>query len=296
MTRDRVPRASRAIANPTGVTCYLGAALQAIAHAAPFVRALLTAPRVPSGKDDDDDDRAIAAALRSIVTAMWARSGDALDPSAVLRAIAPRLARQGAGSPSGQNDAHEALAAMSCALVELRPEAFRTTLEGRLRQVVRCEACDAETSREEAFTELPLHPAASASASASEAASTAALLDAFQAPERVVGYHCEKCGRRDATAARMVRFKALPGVLVLVIPTLRPVIPDDSIRFSRLEYRLVSIVCHAGSVSSGHYVTVARRPGSRTWDLYDDERVNEVGDRPPVRGGYMFVYAASSSS
>ena len=306
------PRAARAIANPSGVTCYLGSAVQAIAHSPPFVRSLLTTPlgavSCPNSRRrrGEEEDRAIALALRRLVTTMWARAGDAIDPSDLLKVIAPRLGRQGAGRALEQHDAHEAMAIMLNALVDLRPE-FRSVLEGRLQQLVRCEVCGSETTRSEPFTQISLHvPHADADAG-DGGCCTSGLLGAFQAPERVRGFHCDRCGRRDATAARMVRLEKLPDVLVLLCCRLEgrtEVRPDESFVFATLSdstrrhYRLVSVVCHSGSSRSGHYVTIARRPGSASWDVHDDERVREVvgGDACPRRSwraGYVYVYSAT---
>lgn len=304
----RSDRAARAIANPSGSTCYLGAAVQAIAHSAPFVRTLLTTPPVVcagSSRGGDGGEAKIAAALRRLVTSMWARSGDALDPSALLAAVAPRLNRSGAGNALAQNDAHELITLVFDALVELRPE-FRETLEGRLQQVVRCEVCGAETTRAEPFTVLPLFIP---SAENDDATSVRGLLEAFFAPERIHGFHCDACGRKDASAARMMRMDSLPGVLVFCANrragrrVCRDVVrPDETLTFAidarrSRAYRLNAVVCHSGNGAGGHYVTVARRPGSGAWDLHDDERVVGVGEARDVcpefsrRSGYVYVYS-----
>ena len=301
-------RAARAIANPSGTTCYLGAAVQAIAHSAPFVRTLLTTPATASprppvpGGQEAQQNRSIALALRRLVTSMWSRAGDAIDPRELIAAVAPRLDRSGAGTALEQNDAHELITLVFDSLVELRPE-FRALLEGRMQQFVRCEACGAGTTRMEPFTALtlsiPTQPVAPC---------VRGLLGAFFAPERIHAYHCDACGRRDATAARMMRMLSLPRVLVLCANRRNgssvcrtEVRPDETLTFMApvpTKYRLTAVVCHSGGGAGGHYVTIARRPGSGAWDLHDDDRVHGAGaarDACPSfawRSGYVYVYSS----
>ena len=304
-----VSRSSRGIAN-RGSTCYLGATVQALGHAPAFVTKLLRAPAhlLPHSR--------IVAALRRLVTAMWVRpggtgGGNAIDPSQLLDALEPRFARLGAGSARDQSDAHELCTLLFDELVELSP-ALRALLEGQLQQAVRCEACGAVTTRLEPFTSLSLQMPPPTARPALQ--SLGDLLNAYMAPERIHGFRCDACDR-TTTAARMASVWRAPEVLVLSLKRFEPtndfavsraeVRPNESLachtegvaESGDVRYRLTSVVCHTGSQRSGHYVACARRPGSGTWDLHDDDAVVEVGGaddacpRAAWRSGYIYVYS-----
>lgn len=308
--------------NDTGSACHVNAVLQALAHLPDFVRTLL---RSRDGEDPDP----VYCEFRRVLVGLWAgiaTGGRPQSPSPLLRALAPVLMRLGAGDAmSEQLDAHEVYLALADAVVDgtrKRPS-LAAHLLGCTRQLVRCSACGATSSRSEPFTTLSL-----ALPCGGERRQLTSLLDAHFAPEAVEGFSCDSCRRPSAPALRICRFWELPGVLALCVKRFDAgsgggvsraevdagvIGPPALLRMSATGspaaaaaaagagYELASVVCHSGSQAGGHYIACVRRPVSGEWHVHDDEKTVVVGDREDglpdgaARTGYIYFFTASST-
>lgn len=60
---------------------------------------------------------------------------------------------------------------------------------------------------------------------------------------------------------------------------------------TKLEYRLMSVLCHHGSAHHGHYVAYCRDASKEDWHAFDDESVCNVAfERIDTHGAYILAY------
>jgi ubiquitin C-terminal hydrolase len=145
-----------------------------------------------------------------------------------------------------------------------------------------------------------------------KAASLSDCLDGTFSEENIDEYQCDKCSPDTPKGSDTPKPKRHPGVirrriwklpqnLILVVkrfvydargltkchanltaePTQRfeKWFKDTSPESSRLaEYTLQSVVDHHGTANGGHYTAQVRSPITNSWNIYDDESVNMIGD------------------
>lgn len=183
--------------------------------------------------------------MRAAIIAMWARACRqpriVVNPSGLVEALAPLMARHGNPDMHVDNDAQELYLILADALSEVRwpsvgeaalPSAVALALAGQTRQVVRCESCNARSvGTPEDFTTLALDlPDADASetrlagiAGVCTDAAIEAMLETHLRPTRVADYACDACGRgegeegRGRSATRFCCLWRLPRLLVLTV-------------------------------------------------------------------------------
>jgi len=197
-------------------------------------------------------------------------------------------------------------------------------LAGQYVSQVRCEACKYICHNGEVLTQVPIEARSSVSDG----------LRRFFADESVSGWRCDKCDRNDS-GTKLYRCWKLPPVLVLVVRRfdgfgkkdntaiaideqldLGPyTVPTDKNGIYSDAYDLTAVVCHSGSMSSGHYVAVCAADDRMTttrldqmceevfspsWYLYDDESVSRCEApgrfKQASRTAYLLMYDRRSKN
>uniref|UniRef100_A0A6A7FUQ5 ubiquitinyl hydrolase 1 n=2 Tax=Hirondellea gigas TaxID=1518452 RepID=A0A6A7FUQ5_9CRUS len=149
--------------------------------------------------------------------------------------------------------------------------------------------------------------------------SLANCLNAFFSADELQGdnmYSCEKCGklRNGVKFSKVVK---LPEVLVIHLKrfrhdytfsskisqhvtfpltglSLQPFLHRDCVSDVR-DYLLYGVICHHGSVGSGHYTAMALNPNSETWFEFDDECVTSINPASvPDCQAYVLFYKKTS--
>jgi len=171
-----------------------------------------------------------------------------------------------------------------------------------------CEKCSNVTHRWESFNSLKVSmPAGGLGADAPQITD---LLDAENKSETIEEYQCDNCAAKT-TAHRLYSIWRLPQTVVLVLKRFTPdgrkihtrVAPlKDSLlefapyfskespeRVGVTQYRLCGIVDHHGSSRGGHYTAQARHRDDGKFYFYDDEGVQDMGEKGPMYGDSTYM-------
>ena len=301
-----------------GNTCFMNAALQALAHAENFKKFLVPRKKL---------SRAVWRWLDCPEGATSYAASDILSLSQ----------RQFGGFQ--QQDAHEWISWLLNAIHDEEPSDPEKSeisacdlFRGTLISTVECSTCGTVSSREEMYWDLSLPIPDSASnqtgstsprASPSSTSSLTSLfssiipsklrsekptnleylLEKFCAPELLTGsdaFACDKCGRRtDGT--RRIKIKKTPEILCVHLKRFkhdggwlsgskntRPVdFPVDGLldlgpfsttKDDKSKYRLFGVVVHSGGLSSGHYVAYCRDERDQASPTISPEKASDCAD------------------
>ena len=141
-------------------------------------------------------------------------------------------------------------------------------------------------------------------------------LEHFFEPEKISNYFDEKTGE-SIDVMRHTKLMIVPKILILVIkryasskkittPISFPI--DEPLDFSSFcegydkyecDMNLISICCHMGGLTGGHYFTITKHHSKNIWLKCDDDKISEINimeNRLEIaRAAYMLVYRASTS-
>ncbi|KAI5612618.1 ubiquitin carboxyl-terminal hydrolase 33, partial [Silurus asotus] len=144
-------------------------------------------------------------------------------------------------------------------------------------------------------------------------------LAAFFARDELKGdnmYSCEKC-KKLRNGVKFCKVQSLPEILCIHLKRFRhelmfstkisthvsfpldgldlqPFLAKDS-SAQTTSYDLLSVICHHGTASSGHYVAYCRNDLNNTWYEFDDQSVTEVSESCVQNAeAYVLFYKKSS--
>ena len=169
---------------------------------------------------------------------------------------------------------------------KLMMPAFESVFGGKLANIIICQGCGAEKSKDEIFLDLSLEVKGMENLDDS--------LNQFIEPERINDYLCDNCGNR-CDILKKTLIKNNPNVLVIYLKKIffdleELVNKKLHTRFEfpheldigkyhpdqkTCEYQLTGVVIHRGNADFGHYtslINVDKIPGGR-WVEFDDANV-----------------------
>jgi ubiquitin carboxyl-terminal hydrolase 8 len=190
---------------------------------------------------------------------------------------------------------------------------------GKIQTVVTCRTCNTDLKTDESFNFLPL-PIPNQYGNAKSSGTRGYKLDqCFQTflQEEHIGNHgqwyCEYCDKLT-DAKKKLYLLELPRVLIIQLKRfnynlqsyakINTLIEYDldnldinehvvkSHRDMSIRYNLIAVSNHSGNLTSGHYVTYAKLPGTQDWYTYNDERVSKMDKKIHANNSsaYILVY------
>lgn len=180
---------------------------------------------------------------------------------------------------------------------------------GTLCSTLSCE-CGAKTSKEEPMVDLGLDVGQQAQTTLK------ACLERFTSGELVSNYTCEQCSQTKTTTKKLL-LSSLPPVLMIQLKRFKifasggsskiesPVDFDLQIDLAPftvhaggtpLVYELFGVICHTGSLDTGHYTCVMKH-SLGVWYHFDDSMVRRVNIDfvKQTRTAYLLLYVVKSA-
>lgn len=185
------------------------------------------------------------------------------------------------------------------------------TFSGLLASRVRCSACGSESETVDPLVDLSLEINHKKNPSLYD------CLNQFTHNELLENYHCTGC-KQQTRAHKQLRFKHIPPVLTIQLKRFKHNSASDTA--SKLEtavlaplflnlthyavdshaaevdpskvYELFAVVCHKGSVNTGHYIAMVKTASSR-WLKFDDSVITHVSvEEVQATNAYLLYYIA----
>ena len=168
-----------------------------------------------------------------------------------------------------------------------------------------CDTCHTRTHTSELFSNIPIAFASIDSEHNVQHHQLNALINNTFQTETITGYQCNKC-KQITDAKRSVRIWKTPKLLTLSLKRFdkhlkklydKVDVPEHinitniCIYDQNSKYHLLSIACHGGSTTYGHYFALCRHP-SGTWVVIDDEHVKDVDSYTTISSDsfYILIY------
>ena len=301
-----------------GNTCFLNAAIQALANDHPFANELLALasggnlPKVPG----EDEKVLVTPLLASTISAMWRSRAESVAPFAFFEEVG-RVPASIFGDPRVQQDTSEFLQWLIDRLATETggsgtPSFIENVMELQQRSLVTCETCSNPSSAP-VFAPLTILNAPVA------AHSLFGCIESYFRREDIDDYDCSICMSHQP-ASKIFTLTELPATLVVQLGRfsfngngsknsarvgistdidLEPFVSEnDGDTETETRYNLRSVVVHLGdSLESGHYITVLFAPdGSLV--VKNDTKTRTVRNPSEKKdlmndiltGGFLFFY------
>lgn len=282
-----------------GATCYLNATIQAIAHCPKLVHRIVnsrsdTQEQGQAQEQEQEKDHPTVDALRHLLIRMWGGGRVSIRPHDLLRSLAAPMAKQGIMEMRDVHDANELYMVISDILCESNPS-IKRMMEGKTRGSTVCGKCGATSLTPlEPFVALNLDFKDNSNHFLEE------MITRSFASEEIEGYQCDadSC-KSHSNSHRTLELCELPTALTFV---LKRFLLDGNVNRAEVtipgtitirgphsaSYNLCSVICHSGqSQAGGHYVTVARHPGSGEWSIHDDDGTIGLSDSINCHGSFI---------
>lgn len=271
--------------NP-GLYCYLNSGIQCLLSVPQFVQIMLKIKQLGML-----DDKKLSLLLATLIQTFFEVKNGWILKTAPLRKYVSEYFPE-----NKQHDMPELFRFLINQVTsELGPGNIivKDVFNGVLCSTIVCTECGNLSKKEEVFIDLQVELSSSLDNS----------LESFLKEEVLsAGYHCGHC-RRDTVAAKSLSVLSAPKCLSIQIKRFKQMpIPHKSASFVKYrrkmqvktfdgfsQYELISVGVHIGSMSSGHYITYAKR--YRSWYCFDDSICTKVDlKRALSQTAYMLVY------
>lgn len=304
-----------------GSTCYASVVLQSLVHN-PLTKSFFLAGG--HRRETCSASSCLLCSVDKIYTEFYGSNGvTGYGATDMLIALSEKQPVMGAGST--EQDAHEFYLML---LSEFHKTHYATPMfsksdspescgcvthrhfSGTLSSSLRC-TCGAVTSKEEPMIDLGLDVGQLPETTLSE------CLNRFTAGELLGNYTCDRCSQTKTTTKKLL-VQSLPLVLMIQLKRFKmfasggsskiecPVNFDLEIDMAPyvlnadssepLIYELFGVICHTGSLDTGHYTCVMKH-ATGVWYHFDDSMVRRVNTDfvKQTRTAYLLLYVVKSA-
>jgi ubiquitin C-terminal hydrolase len=251
------------------------------------------------------DDNVIDVYI-GLVQSMWSGRHECVTPRK-LKDIVSRSAP--IFSDYGQKDSHEFMNSLLNAIQNVDSNSFLVNLfQINTQSKTTCNKHQHADIIDEITTFLPL-PLPQIEPNRPTTLILENLIADFCEEDELTGqYYCQKCDQCLSARQKTTIIQPLPRALVIQLKrfpfdnTNRKI---DTLVQYKLEYRnllsnndkyeLCAVSLHSGSLSGGHYTTMARNYKTKTWHRFDDSYIEEIDSKNVVapfiaQQAYILVY------
>ena len=264
-------------------TCYINSALQCLNSIPGLVEWVRQQP--PPTSISNVIDSYVA-----LVQSMWSGRSKVVDPRELkdwVTCSAPIF------SGTGQKDAHEFMNSLLNAIESIDPLSPIVSLfRIHTQSTVLSEPCQHRNSTNATTTFLSL-PFPEISPFDHRKISLVRLIKDFCKKEEMNGhYHCEECQKYQLACQQTTIVDPLPQALVIQLKRfpfngtnrkigtfIRYKVEYQNLLSNDDRYTLSAVITHDGSLSSGHYTTMARDHRNNRWYRYDDRYVDKMNPK-----------------
>ena len=303
-----------------GSTCYASVVLQSLVHN-PLVKTFFLGGG--HQREKCTQTSCLACSVDSIYTSFYGSDSVAgYGITDMLVALSEKQPVMGAGST--EQDAHEFYLMLLSEFhkTHMAKGPFSTArnpencgcithrhFSGTLCSTLSCE-CGATASKEEPIIDLGLDLGSLPETTLQE------CLQRFTSGELIANYTCEKCGESRKTTKKLL-LQSLPPVLMVQLKRFKihnsgsskmesPVdfgleidlqpYTNQGNQGTPLVYELFGVICHTGSLDTGHY-TCYMKHSTGAWYHFDDSMVQRVGieNVKQTRTAYLLLYVVKSA-
>ncbi len=174
------------------------------------------------------------------------------------------------------------------------------TFYGQIRNTKKCQNCSNESLTREQICGITLD---------AHAQSMTNALDQYFMNNIIVDYKCEKCNEVQNVVQQKV-FEILPEYMIVQLNRFEGInhknhdifgfssimnlndYVEPEFRDPKIKYELCGIICHYGSMYSGHYNVIFKH-ADNTWYYADDEivrKMTNVISQNVIRNAYLLIY------
>ncbi|CAF3770433.1 unnamed protein product [Rotaria socialis] len=287
-----------------GNTCYMNSALQCLSNIPELTQWALNQKQHSTRENED-----IIAIYTSLIQSIWSGENTTVNPRDI-KEIVSRSAPIFIGH--AQRDSHEFLNSLLNALERTKSISIIADLfHIHTKSQVTCTGCNFIDMTDEITTFLPLPLPLPKRNLFNNEILLENLIQDFCLEENLDGlYYCNSCKQYVQAKQKTIICLPLPRVLVIQLKrfpfdhTFQKI--DTFVRY-KLEYKnlisnndrykLCAASCHVGSLSCGHYTTVAKNTLRHQWYEFNDNRVNEINQNAIITSNaYVLVYLKSDDS
>jgi ubiquitin carboxyl-terminal hydrolase 8 len=315
---EKIPAGLCGLEN-TGNTCYMNSTLQCLSNIPPLSRFITNnqIPKLINSKNPAGTGGRVALTYSSLIQEMWSGKIENCTPTALKQRI-DRYTTQ-----FTEHDQHDSQEFMGFLLDALHEDLLYTQnvgspitelFQGRLETTIHCETGCEPVSIPSTFTFLPLPiPVEKNTTDIYECMKDFLEIEAIGKHGK---WYCNLCNQKT-NAWKSVSIKRLPPVLILQLKRFNtlPTSPTKHANNNKIQtfvdypiknldpcnlvpnlisadrYNLVAVSVHRGTLTSGHYTTIAKNRKNNLWYHFDDSIVTLASENEVrTKNAYILCY------